>query len=203
MQTFGNLLFSIILSFAGFSSFFLNDSWPTITLEKQITTYKIPLIFDNSQQSHADKFLNLKKLLIKSYGINNTRAENFADWILLSTLSSDITPETMAALIMTESSFRYEIKSHAGAVGPAQVIPFFWNDSCHGDLENDPQMNIKCGVIVLEKYKKRCNGSLKCAFEMYNVGPTNFYKKKFDGAKKRYYSKIINNKNQMLAFKEN
>ncbi len=202
MQMLGNLIFSIILTFAGFSSFIINDNWPEITLEKQISRYVISLNLEKKTQSYADKFHDMKELLIKSYGINETRAGNFADWILISTQKSTITPETMAALIMTESSFRYNIKSHAGAVGPAQVIPCFWEESCYGDLENDPQMNIKCGVFVLEHYKKRCDNNLQCAFEMYNVGPTNFHKDEYSEARERYFTKITNHKNQILAFKE-
>lgn len=202
MQMLGNLIFSIILTFAGFSTFIINDSWPEITFKKQTTRFSIPLNFDNKTISYADRFFAFKDLLVKSYGLTEKKAENFADWILISTSKSSITPETMAALIMTESSFRYKVKSYAGAVGPAQVTPLFWNDSCHGDLENDPQMNVRCGVYVLEHYKKRCDNNLQCAFEMYNVGPTNFHKKEYTGAKERYFTKITNYKNQILAFKE-
>ena len=198
----GNLTFSIILTLAGFSTYIINDNWPEITIEKQTTTVEISIIPEKIL-SYADKFFSFKELLIRSYGLSEKKAEQFADWILISTLESSLEPETIAALIMTESSFRYKVKSHVGAVGPAQVIPFFWKSHCTGDLENDPQMNISCGVFVLERYKKRCKGDLMCAFAMYNVGPTNFYKEKYSGAKKRYIKKINTHKNQILAFKNN
>lgn len=140
--------------------------------------------------------------LRSTFGINPTRALNFSEWILVAVESTSIPKEIMAALVVSESSFRYKLRSAVGAVGPAQVRPVFWEEKCgSGDLENDPELNIRCGVTVLSEYlEKNCDGDMVCALQTYNVGPTNYHDPKFEGAKQRYISKIKRNMSKLTGY---
>lgn len=151
------------------------------------------------QTSYASKFQILSQKLADAYNLSQPRAHRFSGWILNAIRNTPFSAETMAALIRAESSFRYQAESNVGAVGPAQVMPFFWSDKCAGDIRNDPRMNIACGARVLEDYYKQCNQNLKCALETYNVGPTNWTDPTYSGAKTRYLNKINKHKQTLAA----
>lgn len=135
--------------------------------------------------------------LMEAYGIDNEKAVKFSEWILTASWENDVPSDLISSVIMTESSFRTNVTSTAGAVGPAQVKPKYWSDSC-GDL-NNPLDNIRCGAMVLKKYSDQANGDVKAALKMYNVGPTNYRKKRMTAASDRYITKIVRH----LAMLEN
>ena len=130
----------------------------------------------------------LSQLLQSRFRVNANRASNFAVWIQHASNQTGVPIEIMAALIATESSFRYKARSHAGAIGPAQVIPRFWEEQCNEDLA-DPQGNIACGAQVLALYRKSCDDWV-CALQKYNVGPTGYTRPESRGAMDRYIAKI-------------
>lgn len=85
------------------------------------------------------------------------------------------------AVIKTESGFREEVESHAGAVGLMQLMPetFFWlQEKKDGEVTysseqlKDPAVNIEYGTYylswLLSKY-----GDEKAALAAYNAGVTN------------------------------
>lgn len=123
-----------------------------------------------------------------AYGIEGSKAKQFSEWILLAAYEHNLSPDLISSVIMTESSFRTNVVSKAGAVGPVQVRPKYWSDSC-GDL-NNPLDNIRCGAMVLQRYSKEANGNVKVALKMYNVGPTNYRQNKMVDASNRYVTKI-------------
>lgn len=129
--------------------------------------------------------------LIASFNLNETRATKFAGWIHDAHKESGVPVGYMVALIATESSFRYEAVSHAGAVGPAQVTPRFWEKWCKSDLKN-PRENIICGAKILAHYKTQCH-DWDCAFKKYNVGPAGYHRAKHINAMRRYIAKIDEN----------
>ncbi len=133
----------------------------------------------------------IEKTLIGSFGLNDIRAKTFAGWLHKAHEESGVPVGYMVALVATESSFRYEVTSHAGAIGPAQVIPRFWEKWCDADL-TDPQENIICGAKVLAHYRARCD-DWSCAFKKYNVGPSGYRQAEFIGAMQRYIAKIDRN----------
>lgn len=151
--------------------------------------------FETEVRSFANQLRN-------TFGINPTRALNFSEWILVAVESTSIPKEVMAALVVSESSFRYKLRSSVGAVGPAQVRPVFWGEKCgSGDLENDPEFNIRCGVTALNEYlEKECSGDMVCALQTYNVGPTNYHNPDYEGAKQRYISKIKTNMSKLTGY---
>ncbi len=133
----------------------------------------------------------IETTLKTSFGLNETRAAKFARWVHEAHEKTGVPVGYMVALVATESSFRYQVVSHAGAIGPAQVIPKFWQEWCDADL-TDPQQNILCGAKVLAHYRTRCV-DWSCAFKKYNVGPTGYRQAQYIGAMKRYMTKIDRN----------
>jgi hypothetical protein len=138
-----------------------------------------------------DPVKELKQALQDSFGLNPTRASNFAKWIHEAHLASGVPIGYMVTLVATESSFRYEVVSHAGAVGPAQVTPKWWSEWCGTDLY-DPRENVICGAKVLAYYRDQCEDWV-CAFKKYNVGPSGYQRAEFISAMRRYMLKIDQN----------
>ena len=107
-----------------------------------------------------------------AFGIQDSVANEFADWILEASERQGIKPELLASLVVTESSFRKTAQSNVGAIGPAQVRPEYWGEFCgaRGQL-HDPEQNVYCGAQVLSHMLDRCEGDMNCALAAYNVGP--------------------------------
>ena len=105
----------------------------------------------------------------RAFGVRRATATEFAGWILEASERQRLEPELLASLVLTESSFRKNARSHVGAIGPAQVRPEFWSGFCGISNLNDPAENIYCGAQVLSHLKERCGGDM-CALRAYNVG---------------------------------
>jgi len=123
------------------------------------------------------------------FGLGTDRALTFSDWILEASWRYQIEPEVIASLIHTESSFRKRVRSWAGAIGPAQVMPKIWRDFCGGFDLRDPEQNVYCGAKVLAFYRAEC-GDLDCALRLYNVGPGNLRLARYQLAGQRYVTRI-------------
>lgn len=122
----------------------------------------------------------------EAFGIRNKVAHEFADWILEASERQHIAPELLASLVITESSFRKNVRSNVGAIGPAQVRPDYWGKFCGSNDLSDPEQNIYCGAQILSHLLERCDGDQSCALAAYNVGP---YAKR-EAAAKRYITKV-------------
>lgn len=154
-------------------------------------------LYKPNSLSWEDEVNRFAARLADAYDIDKGKAHKFSGWILEAAYENQQSPDLIASIIMTESSFRTNVRSSAGAVGPVQVRPKYWSDHC-GDL-NDPLDNIRCGAMVIRKYSDMANGNVKTALKMYNVGPTNVKEKKLVEASDRYVSKIVRH----LAMLEN
>lgn len=139
-------------------------------------------------QKQSKEKRTIREKLRNVFKLSTERAERFANWIHEAKEVSGVPAELITALVATESSFRYEAESWAGAVGPAQVMPRYWQEFCGGDLL-DPGHNIVCGARVLAHYRESCE-DWSCAFMKYNVGPTGYHKPASRDAMDRYISKI-------------
>jgi soluble lytic murein transglycosylase-like protein len=106
-----------------------------------------------------------------AFGINRVKAEEFSYWLIEASERQRISVDVLASLVLTESSFRKNVRSPVGAVGPAQVRPDYWAAFCGQDHLNDPEQNVYCGAQVLGHLLERCDGDLACALGSYNVGP--------------------------------
>ena len=105
----------------------------------------------------------------EALGVPLERTVEFAGWILEAAARQQMAPELLASLVFTESSFRKQARSPAGAIGPAQIKPRYWADFCGARDLRDPEQNIYCGAQVLAHLEERC-GHLACALASYNVG---------------------------------
>ena len=121
----------------------------------------------------------------QAFGLEPGPAVEFAGWILEAADRQRLEPELIASLVQVESHFRKRVRSHAGAVGPAQVKPRYWSEFCGGDDLTNPRYNIHCGAQVLAHLMELCGGG-ECALAAYNVGMNSTRKQ----AGRRYVSKV-------------
>jgi soluble lytic murein transglycosylase-like protein len=129
----------------------------------------------------------------QAFGVRPSTATEFAGWILEASTRQELEPELLASLVLTESSFRKNVRSHVGAIGPAQVRPEYWSNFCGIANLHDPAENIYCGAQVLSHLRDRC-GDEGCALHAYNVG---LYAPRHK-AGHRYVAKIDHYREQLL-----
>ena len=131
----------------------------------------------------------------QAFGVQRTTATEFAGWILEASQRQGLEPELIASLVLTESSFRKNVTSHVGAIGPAQVRPEYWSGFCGSSNLTDPEENIYCGAQVLSHLMERC-GDDTCALQAYNVG---IHSSRVQ-AGRRYVSKVGRYRDQLRKF---
>ena len=171
---------------AGFIVFILVVSG--ITRNEVGDTYEnLPLNMDSRYVvAGLEDATSFSQKLVKAFGTDPILALEFADWVMEASRRHHIKPELIASLILVESSFRKNVESSRGAVGPTQVKPKFWREFCGNNDLYDPEQNVYCGTMVLSYLKDRCKGEHSCALSAYNVG---FYGDRWQ-AGKRYVAKI-------------
>ncbi|MDD9962681.1 MAG: lytic transglycosylase domain-containing protein [Gammaproteobacteria bacterium] len=136
--------------------------------EGGVATFPIAKPFHASQTWEQRK-ASFGGRMHEAFGTPLDRAVEFAGWILEAADRQQLAPELIASLVFTESSFRKQVRSPSGAIGPAQIKPWYWADFCGvGDLR-DAEQNIYCGAQILTHLEERCGG-LECALASYNVG---------------------------------
>lgn len=104
----------------------------------------------------------------------------YAKEVLAAAESYELDPALLFAVIRTESSFRPDAVSPAGAVGLMQLTEETFNDICewrglsHEFSElTDPALNIDFGAYYLRRMIRYYEGSVECALLAYNAGPGN------------------------------
>lgn len=122
----------------------------------------------------------------QAFGVRRNTATEFAGWILEASERQGLEPELLASLVHTESSFRKDVVSHVGAIGPTQLRPEYWSGFCGSSDLLDPAENIYCGAQVLSHLMDRCGDDTGCALTAYNIGPYSNEKQ----AGRRYVSKV-------------
>lgn len=75
----------------------------------------------------------------------------------------------LVGIVRTESNFRPDALSPAGAIGLTQVLKTTAKAKGCGDLY-DPLENLKCGARVLRAFLKHYNGDLYLGLAGYNAG---------------------------------
>jgi hypothetical protein len=161
---------SLLALFAGASLF--NASATVLNPQERLGPNKIVVIA--TPGLGKDSFLSQVSLfgerVALGFGIDHAVAKEFAVWILEAAERQKLSPELIASLVLTESSFRKHVVSHVGAVGPTQVRPDYWASFCGATNLKDPEQNVYCGAQVLRHLVDRCAGNFDCALSAYNVG---------------------------------
>ena len=155
---------------------------------------KIPFALPANEQmplweNRIDQFA-LK--LSEGFRIRVSTAREFSGWILEAAERQNLDPELLASVVLTESSFRKDVRSHVGAIGPAQIRPQFWSGFCGSSNLTDPAENIYCGAQILAYYQDNCGG-LSCALHAYNIGPNRKDDQYRQRAGRRYVAKVERN----------
>ncbi|NJN51466.1 MAG: lytic transglycosylase domain-containing protein [Gammaproteobacteria bacterium] len=136
-----------------------------------------------------DQVATFADRLERVFRVQSMVASEFSGWILEASQRHDLNPELLASVVFTESSFRKDVVSHAGAIGPAQVQPF-WRSFCGATTLTDPAENIYCGAQILAHLRDVC-GDERCALSAYNVGLRNHREsEEFQQAGQRYIRKV-------------
>lgn len=102
--------------------------------------------------------------------------EEYAALIEKNAQDYGIPPEIICAVIRTESSFRADAVSPAGAVGLMQLMPstFTWlqtktGEQCEENALTDPAVNVKYGCFLLKMLYDEF-GNWKTVWAAYNAG---------------------------------
>lgn len=86
-----------------------------------------------------------------------------------------IDPDLAFRLVKIESNFRPAVRSSAGAIGLAQVMPataVYYDRSITAERLTDPETNLTIGFRYLRALLDRYDGDLRLALLAYNRGPT-------------------------------
>ena len=157
-----------------------------VEIEKQESKKELSIDETNLKSKVSNLIISVQY----EYEIMN--AQDYINSIYEASLKYNVPPEYIVAALATESSFRKNVVSKAGAIGPMQIIPKFWA----GTENYDPNIfhdNIQLGSFILSEYKKQCGGTWECAFKAYNVGITNYKNKKLLKSQEIYWEDISKN----------
>ena len=111
--------------------------------------------------------------IVSAFGVDDQRAQALTKPLLEAAQSEGVDAMIFSAVVMTESSFRPSARSSKGAIGPAQVVPKWWERGLCSELDLlRTRDNLRCGARVLSHYTDRCEGQVMCALRYYNVGPS-------------------------------
>jgi len=103
---------------------------------------------------------------------------NHRDIIAANAIENDIDEYLIMAIIMTESSFRDTVVSHAGAIGLMQIMPQTGEHIAQRigfedftlEALNEPAVNIQFGTWYISQLIEQFNGNLDTALAAYNAG---------------------------------
>ena len=115
---------------------------------------------------------------VRSMFWNKSYPYLFKDHINSAAGEFNVDPALILAVVKTESSFRPEVVSRAGAKGLMQITPDTFDFICYkggfdgyciDDLFN-PEINIRLGTFFLSYLIEDFNGELQVALAAYNAG---------------------------------
>lgn len=112
---------------------------------------------------------SLEVKISSHFRISQNEANEFANWIVHSADKHGIDEVLLTSIVATESSFRKDAVSSKGAVGPAQIMPRYWEDFCSPLELSVPRDNIECGARILSHLLEQCWDE-SCAIRSYNMG---------------------------------
>lgn len=125
----------------------------------------------------TDMFLGVKNKIVGVF-----YPQKYSEYVTQYSKEYSVDEALVYAVIRTESSFREDVTSSAGAMGLMQIMPdtFMWlqdvEDKGANYSESDllnPQINIKYGTYYLSILLEHYDGNEKLALAAYNGGMTN------------------------------
>jgi hypothetical protein len=134
--------------------------------------------------------LSLVSQIIDDNNPDHPHRDSIAKTIITEGQRAQIDPLLIAAVVHTESTFKLSATSPRGAKGLMQIMPqtgryvakinkIKYNGSA---ALNDPQLNIRLGVLYLKQLQERFKGDLDRTLVAYNWGPTNLMRALANGA---------------------
>lgn len=105
----------------------------------------------------------------QSVDVEAAAGASYDGWIRQAASANGLDPDLVRAVIQTESSFRADAQSGAGAQGLMQLMPSTAKSLGVTDAF-DPQQNIEAGTKYLSDLVQRF-GDLRLALAAYNTGP--------------------------------
>lgn len=149
------------------------ESFPAVAPEVDVTSHTTNRF--TSEQEHYAAYVS------RVYGISHDRSSRIVNIVWSCAEENDVDPLLVLAVISTESSFRMNAVSSAGAVGLMQVMPNVHRELVqdiargvgkHGyssrDALRDPVVNIEAGIRVLKMYQEMSDGDLRETLLRYN-----------------------------------
>lgn len=116
-------------------------------------------------------------------------ALKFASWIVEAAESESIDDSLLTGIIATESSFRVDVVSSAGAVGPSQIMPVYWEDYCESLDLYQPEDNIFCAAQIVVYLREQCEDE-SCVIKSYYIGYDNYINGRHSSRATRYYDQV-------------
>lgn len=119
---------------------------------------------------------------IKSRVMMRFYPQDYSEYVSYYSAEYNVDEALVYSVIRTESGFRAEVESHAGAIGLMQIMPetFEWlqnladGEITHSESELlNPEINIKYGTYFLKYLLDHYNGNEKLAVAAYNAGSAN------------------------------
>ena len=136
------------------------------------------------QQQKIDK---LSGYISKTYQVSSERADHIVNEAVRNAEERDLEPELVLAVVATESTFRPEAVSRAGARGLMQVIPKWHPEKIQAiggsDKLFEVDKNIQVGTQILDEYIAMSKGDVRRGLLRYNgsLGKSSRYANKVMG----------------------
>ena len=149
---------------------------------------------DLERASAADQRAALEKLrhlkaerraifaMVRDFRPWESEAESWrlVDAIHKEATEAELDPLFVTSIVAKESSFLFDVVSHAGAVGLMQLRPFVARDvATRTDIDwsgtptlHQPVANVRLGVQYYKELLERFDGDTDLALAAYNLGPT-------------------------------
>lgn len=160
-------------------------------LETHLSLEDIGLVVsvDSRDLDELELVGTLKEKISSHFPIPQTEANEFATWIVHSADKHGIDKILLTSIVATESSFRKDAVSHKGAIGPAQIMPKYWEEFCAPLDLSVPSDNIECGARILSHLMELCWDE-SCAIQSYNMGFPRVKAGKIFPSVERYQRKV-------------
>jgi soluble lytic murein transglycosylase-like protein len=121
------------------------------------------------KQKKIDK---LASHVTKTYDVRPAKARLVVTEATRYAKQHELEPELVLAVIATESTFRADAVSRAGAKGLMQIIPRWHREKISAiggsDALFEPDKNILVGTQILREYLNRSRGNVRTALLRYN-----------------------------------